>query len=333
MLLDKDFVKRVLSVPSYTGHEQRVREFILSWASEHSVETMCDDAGNVYLTKGSVGDGEYFPCLTSHMDTVHTKNIEHVDNDEPLEIIEAEDDVFYCSDGIGGDDKAGIAICLSLVEKLDVAKACFFVEEEPGCLGSERLCEDWFNDVGYCVAYDSPGYNRSAYACSGVMLFDRQFFSEHVEPLFSKFGVTNFRSEPCTDIENIRLKVGVACVNIGAGYHNNHTYSEFCDFVEMEGLANLGLEFINSLGMTRFAIPCSDKKYDFDNEEYKYFSTRFDEFGMAASNDYAEALSGAESSLIELYYEIMSICDENDIDFSLFEGTLNRHISNVFYGR
>lgn len=327
-MLEKDFVKEVLSIPSYTGHEERVREFLLSFAVDNSFESKVDGFGNVYLTKGKVEDGEYYPCFTAHMDTVHTTNYESIENNERLEIIDT-DGVLWCEQGIGGDDKAGIAIILSIMKEIDAVKACFFVQEEPGCIGSENLDEDWFKDVGYVIAYDSPEYNRSAFACSGVMLFDKSFFLEHVRPVFGKFGVDKFYSEPCTDIENIRIKIGVACVNIGAGYHNQHTLCETCVFDEMIGLMGLGKAMVGRLGRKRYDIPCSGKKYDFENEDYRYFSSLSGDEFYSVSADTAEErkMTRTESLIANMYYDVVMRCEEYGIDPNLFEDIFNYYFS------
>lgn len=328
-MLDKEFVKEVLSIPSCTEHEERVRDFILSWANEQSIDSYVDGFGNVYLTKGKPNDSEFYPCLTSHMDTVHTENIPLIEDGKHLEIIDT-DGVLWCEHGIGGDDKAGISICLSIMKELDMIKACFFVQEEPGCLGSENLDEEWFKDVGYVIAYDSPGYNRSAFACSGVMLFDKEFFHTNVQPTFERFGITNFYSEPCTDIENIRIKVGVACINIGAGYHNQHTKSEICRFDEMVELTEVGFAMISKLGNRRYDIPCSGIKYDFDNEDYKYFSSLVSEHDSLS--DYEKELTNEQAIVLGLYYDVMTKCDEVGVDFSLFEDIFTYYLNNIVDG-
>lgn len=320
-MLDLDFVKEVLSIPSYTGSEDLVRDFILSWASKKGIKASTDDFGNVYLVKGTASEGEFYPCLTAHMDTVHASNKPFIEEGKMLEIVE-KDGILWCEHGIGGDDKAGISIILTILDEIETAKACFFVQEEPGCVGSEHLNEDWFRDVGYTIAYDSPGYNRSAFACSGVMLFDKDFYENHVKPVFSGFGVTNFYSEPCTDIENIRIKVGIACVNISAGYYNQHTKSEFCNFEEMKKLEELGKSMISHLGFKRYDIPCSGKKYDFYDENFIYFTS------LTSNSENGDAFDdklGTDDIELSAYiinclsYEVERKCKNNGIDFSLFE--------------
>ena len=329
-MLEKEFVKEVLSIPTYTGREERVREFILSFAGKNSIVSHVDDFGNVYLTKGTIEEGGFYPCFTAHMDTVHFSNEKFVEENKRLEIVDS-DGVFWCEHGIGGDDKAGIAIILSILKELDMAKACFFVQEEPGCLGSENMDVEWFKDVGYAIAYDSPGYNRSAFACSGVMLFDKDFFLEHVKPVFNSFGVNKFYSEPCTDIENIRIKIGVACVNISAGYHNQHTKSETCVFEEMVRLMELGMAMEKHLGHKRYDIPCSGQKYDFANKDYAYFSSLSSDqfYSVSASTAEEQEMTETESIIASIYYDVLMRCETYGIDANLFDDIFNYYFSFV----
>ena len=70
--LHEDIAIKTLSVPSVTGWEQMMRDFLITFADEHEMEHEVDSTGNVYLTKGNVWDGEYYPCVCAHMDTVQS---------------------------------------------------------------------------------------------------------------------------------------------------------------------------------------------------------------------------------------------------------------------
>ena len=57
--LDKDFAYEMLSVPSSSYNEQRLVAFIMLWAMRNNVKFEYDDFGNVYLTKGTLEEGEF----------------------------------------------------------------------------------------------------------------------------------------------------------------------------------------------------------------------------------------------------------------------------------
>jgi len=85
-----DFLKEVLSLPSISSNESMVRDYILEFAEKNQILSTVDQKGNVYLTSGSekMTSGEYYPCVVSHMDTVHRSHLEYIINKERLDIVE-----------------------------------------------------------------------------------------------------------------------------------------------------------------------------------------------------------------------------------------------------
>jgi hypothetical protein len=185
MYLNKDFVYDCMSVPTHSLLEYRMVVFIILWARKNGIKYEFDDYGNVYLTKGELAEGEYYPCVTSHLDTVQTKHDPYIYAGVPLDLkTERTKDGSHkisvdanggSAIGIGADDKGGICICLSLFDHIDKLKACFFLDEERGCHGSDNLDKDWFKDVGYVIGYDSPDLYRAAWSCNGTKLFSSEY--------------------------------------------------------------------------------------------------------------------------------------------------------------
>lgn len=269
-ILDKEFISEVLSVPSYYRGETLFADFIEDWASKHDdIECLKDTKGNLCLKKGELSEGEAYPLVIAHMDTVQMKQVEYIRDNQRLPIIKEEKDgktIFRCDGfGPGADDKCGVAIILSLFGKVDKLKACFFVEEEVGCVGSMNMEKDWLSDIGYCISFDSPEVNRAAWRSHGVKLFDGKFYNEHLKPVCDKHGLTRFFSEPYTDIIVIRCFSEKACVVIGTGYYNEHTMNEYCVAEDMEKSAALGLELIETLGAVSYVVPLSSEEDEEDN--------------------------------------------------------------------
>ena len=76
--MDIKLLKDVLSIPSISGNESMLRDYIVEFAIENEIDYVLDKKGNVYLTKGKdrVTLGEYYPCVVSHIDTVHRSHID-----------------------------------------------------------------------------------------------------------------------------------------------------------------------------------------------------------------------------------------------------------------
>lgn len=269
--LDKDFVLDCMSVPTSSKKEQRMVEFIVFWALRNQISYEFDSYGNLYLTKGEVADGEFFPCVTSHLDTVHSAQDPYIEVGVPLDLKIENDKGTHrvsvethggTSIGVGADDKGGVCICLSLFNHFDKLKACFFLCEEIGCLGSKELNVEWFKDVGYVIGFDSPELYRAAWSCNGVKLFSYDFYLNHMKEVCDKWGLTNgcFFSEPYTDVTYIREKTNIICMNFGNGGYNPHMSTEYFIIEEMDDVCGMSIELIQSIGNTEHKLEHTTKK-------------------------------------------------------------------------
>lgn len=273
--LNKDFTYELMSIPTVSAEEYRLVTFVILWARRNNIHYEFDKKGNIYLTKGKLSEGEFYPCVTAHLDSVQHKHKPYAQVGVNLEVktrvtgVTTKKHEIYVEDmGIGGDDKAGVLIGLSMFSHVDKLKACFFLEEETGCLGSKELNKEWFENVGYVMGYDSPDLNRAAYECSGVRLFDKEFFVTHMQEICKKHGLTKFFSEPYTDVKEIRLKTDIICMNFGSGYYNGHMPNEYCVLEDMDNGCRMGHELIQHLGNKRYEM--KKKTTGWKNGTYTY---------------------------------------------------------------
>ena len=278
--INRDFVLDTMSVPTDSHNEFRMVVYIIQFARRNGIEYEFDDYGNIYLTKGKLEDGEYYPCVTSHLDTVQHKQEPYIRAGVGLDLkIEKTKDGEHklsvdtkgqSSIGIGADDKGGVCICLSMFEHMEKLKACFFLCEEVGCLGSKELDKDWFKDVGYCIGYDSPDLFRAAWSCSGVKLFSYEFYEKWMKPVCDEWGLKNcFYSEPITDVMEIRKQVGIMCMNFGNGGYNAHQETEYCIIEHMDHALGMGIALIDHIGCTRHELKYSPTNWANSKGTYK----------------------------------------------------------------
>ena len=269
--INKDFLYECMSVPTYSQMEYRMVTFIILWARRNKIKCEFDEFGNIYLTKGELCEGEYYPCVTSHLDTVQDKQEPYIYAGVSLDIKtectkEGKHKISVESYGgtpigIGADDKSGICICLSMFEYVDKLKACFFLDEEQGCHGSEALDVNWFKDVGYVIGFDSPELYRAAWSCSGTKLFDYNFYSKYMESVCNKWGLINcFFSELYTDVKFIRKYTDIVCMNFGNGGYEAHTTSEYAIVEDMDHACGMGLDLINTIGLTKHILKDTSTK-------------------------------------------------------------------------
>ena len=258
MLHEKiQLLKEVLSVPTATHREGLLVEFICDWLKENNIEYYIDDMLNVYATKQTDADVEYFPCVIAHTDTVHGLNEINV-REEMHENAQGElKPSFKAYDnhgnptGIGGDDKAGVFACLQVLEELPNVKAAFFVAEETGCHGSAEADVDFFQNVGYGIQFDGPENWMVTEYCFGQQLFDREseFFETCDKILVENVGESlEYLVHPYTDVYSLRGKFDFSCINISIGYYNYHTRNEYVVLEDVFNGIEIGKKMIAELG-------------------------------------------------------------------------------------
>lgn len=258
--LDVKELYETMQVPSYSRYEFRMAAYIIMWARKNGIDYQTDKKGNVYLTKGTLAEGEFYPCVTSHMDTVQEKAKPYVLAGAELPLRtrrcksntsdEVRHEIFVEGQGIGADDKLGVYISLQLMKKTDKIKAAFFVEEEIGMQGSKELDKDFFNDVAYVIGWDSPDIIRGAWNCSGTQLFSKDFYENHLRDIIKDWGFSgsDLHREPFTDVIQIREKTGITCMNFGNGGYAAHSATEYLVIEHVDHAVGMGIDLINRLG-------------------------------------------------------------------------------------
>ena len=205
----KDVLKDIMSIPSCSGHEGMLRDYILDFANGRGISSTVDRRGNVYLSKGTLAPGELYPCLVNHLDTVHSDQAALAESGKRLEILESASEdgktvLRADGTGIGADDKLGCALALAILDDRTACRAAFFVEEERGMLGSKEMDVEWFREVSFVLSFDSPGRNRSSRSCSGRKLFTEAFFERYLRDVCLANGVQRrtvhgYRADPRQD--------------------------------------------------------------------------------------------------------------------------------------
>lgn len=305
--INSNLLYDILSIPSYSGMENKVQAFLSQYAEDHQITITQDWKGNIYMTKGKVEKDCFFPCLTAHMDTIHYEQIPYVEGNLPITLktqtsgngkhmIYADGDF-----GLGGDDKAGIVIALSVMEHLDTCKAVFFVEEEIGCKGSDNTDLSWFADVGYVIGFDSPGTKQASWSCNGIKLFDKAFYDTYLEPFHKEFGLTRYVAHPYTDVLMLRINTSLACMNMGAGYHNQHSSSEYVVPEEMDKTVAMSLALIANIGYKECVIPYTSPRSKKDDKDYDYFETIFKNIEKARQTELTcDSFENEENSIVDI---------------------------------
>ena len=254
--MDKKLLKEILSIPSYSGNERKLVNFICEFLEKNKIPYKVDELFNIYCTKG---DADIYPCVVAHTDTVHNNN--HIDVRTELKkncrnvLKEAYKgyDAKGKPTGIGGDDKAGVFACLTLLLELPVLKAAFFVSEEIGCKGSKEADEAFFENVGYAIQFDAPYDYMVTEVSSGVPLFDRRSeFFKKANTVLVEYIIPEYGSHPFTDVYALKKLFDFSCINLSIGYYDHHTADEYVILEDVENGIKIGREMIASLGYEKY---------------------------------------------------------------------------------
>lgn len=279
-MLNVDLLRDALEISTVTYDTRRMNAFIHEVVKEISAPvTVRDHDGSIYITKGTPRQGEAYPCVVAHTDTVHYF--------VPwFDVVERGGKLYGCDRsvpmrgkgsidgfervGVGGDDKVGIALALQLLMELPVLKVVFFRDEEVGCKGSYRADLDFFADCGFILEADRQGTREVTSSILGLPMYGDDFAAV-IAPVLAAHRVTEVDGG-MTDVYALRdMGVLQAAMNIACGYHRPHSPNEYVVIAEVEATLFLMRDIIAAAG-GRFYLDdlALMEMYDYDNEEGAY---------------------------------------------------------------
>lgn len=91
--MTKEFFEEIMRIPSCSGHEDMMQEYLLGWARKHGCRAKKDGKGNILMVKGKPPTGQFYPGFVNHCDTVHHDQEEMVRQKVFKEIIWDGDEV------------------------------------------------------------------------------------------------------------------------------------------------------------------------------------------------------------------------------------------------
>jgi len=246
--VNKDLLREVLSVPTCSRQTSLMVSWLQRWLLAHTIPFYTDKLGNVYATKGVTN--AFYPAVCAHTDTVHPP--------QPFTVVDRGGKFVAVNRanhqvGLGGDDKAGVYVCLELLLSVSVLKAAFFVDEEIGCIGSKQADSSFFDDVGYCIEFDSPNNDILSFSCDGAQLCEEEGpLLRIAEPILTKFGAVRWQWHPYTDVAQLRRKFDFECLNLPCGYYHMHSDQEYVCIEDTARALELGITLLAALGCNRY---------------------------------------------------------------------------------
>ena len=273
-------LKKLATIQSYSGEEQEMLDFIKKSINKLDVKYETDIIGNILITKGVLNEGEYYPCIVAHTDTVFKKNEDYaicVEEETPTRTVlygveELPDNTYYA--GTGFDDKNGIWIALRLLKELPKLKVVFTVQEEIGAVGASQIDMSFFEDVAYVLEGDRRG-NSDVISSIYEDICSKDFIKK-ISPVMVKYGYSE-NYGMLTDVLSLKEnELAVSCINFSVGYYEPHTPKEYCVFEDLVKAYNFAKECISILKYEK--QPHTQVKTSYFRN--KYFGSYDDYYGF-----------------------------------------------------
>lgn len=260
--------KKFLQLTKYTyphGSEDKLRSFLPPGFKE-------DDFGNYFILIGE-SPTSMFTC---HLDTACRSQEKVTHNIVDNRWISTDNKTI-----LGADDKAGMVVILSMIEKKVPGLYYFFIGEEVGCIGSSDLAYHWidfpeYKSIERVVSFDRRGTTSVITHQLGTRCCSDDFAKELSSQLNSSFGELKLSPDDTgvvTDSAQF-MEVIPECTNISVGYYKEHTFYECQDIDYLTKLCRAVCQINwNSLPTNRIAgekeTVLSTK--EFSEENYSFF--------------------------------------------------------------
>ena len=169
-----DIFAEICKVPRPSKHEEQISQWLQSFAKDHGIECVADEAMNVIMRVPAPPGYEDHEgvILQAHMDMVAEKdgNVEHDFLKDPIETYIDGDWLKAKGTTLGADDGIGISMALAIITDPELqhpAIECLFtVDEETGLTGAMKL-QDGMLRSKRLINIDSEDDGQIFIGCAG----------------------------------------------------------------------------------------------------------------------------------------------------------------------
>ena len=271
MISKEEFKNLFIELTEYTipyGQENKMEKFLPKGYTK-------DSAGNYYI---EIGNSEtLFEC---HLDTscYESEKVNHI----------IEGDIIK-TDGstiLGGDNKAGMVILLSMIKERKPGTYYFFIGEEKMGIGAKRIFAsnpDYFRQFQRSIAFDRRGYGSVVNIQFGRPCCSTEFEEAVVKKLEGN-GIPwdNTASRGMGTDNAILMDVIPEVTNISSGTFNEHHNDEYVDIDYTYKLFKAVMK-INWEDLPTVRIPMDSNEYY--EHEYRMRKSQIDKNGMRKTHE------------------------------------------------
>ncbi|MCM1005906.1 MAG: aminoacyl-histidine dipeptidase [Prevotella sp.] len=164
----------ITKVPRPTHHLDKMKKFLVDWATEHNIPVKTDAVGNVVMTAPATPGHENAPVvvLQGHQDMVAEKNqdVQHDFLNDPIQTIVDGDWVRANGTTLGADNGMAVAAGMAVLLDKDLVhgplEVLFTVDEEQGLIGANGL-EPGMISGKILLNLDSEEHGTIVIGCAG----------------------------------------------------------------------------------------------------------------------------------------------------------------------
>lgn len=281
----------LLNIHATSGNEAPVRKYLKPILTNLMDVVKVDSYGNLLAEKKCGNGNGATVLLSAHMDTVKGVLADR-------KLIITEDGIIMSNKGaLGADDRAGIAIILTVLRNLNklnfngTIKVAFSREEEIGCVGASKIDPNWYKDVDLAIVVDRRGNRDIVVGCCG-MAFCSDSVGYFMEDVAKLVDMPDWKCvEGGISDAIVFAEHGINSINLSAGYMNEHTANEYVSLKDMRNTVRLILQtiaVINQFYKTFGLVPNENKwvKSWYYKGYYNYYEDSFEgEYVWAEESD------------------------------------------------
>ena len=205
--------------------------------------------GNFVLVRGTAPI-----MLVAHLDTVHEQPVKDI-------CATADGNILMSPQGIGGDDRCGVCALVKVHHTAQVKPWLLFTcDEEVGGIGAQVFADSFaqgrlpaeMDSLKCLIEIDRRGAKDAVFYDSYNPDFEDYITGKGFQTAFGSFS----------DISVIAPALGVAAVNLSAGYYNAHRLDEYIVRLELEHTIQKVIEIVAD--STRADFP----RFEYDTGGY-----------------------------------------------------------------
>ncbi|WP_300803345.1 hypothetical protein [uncultured Acetatifactor sp.] len=209
--------------------------------------------------------GEAPVLLVAHLDTVHPKPVKQI-------CMTGDGGMLMSPQGIGGDDRCGVYALNAVYEQSEAKPWLLFTcDEEVGGIGASVFCVKQRKGVlpkelkrlKLIIEIDRKGKDDAVYYGCGNKAFEDYITGKGFRTSYGSFS----------DISYIAPELGIAAVNLSAGYYNAHTLHEYINRKHLEDTVR------KVIGIVAESIAPDFPRYEYA-EARCYYRRGWDRYGI-----------------------------------------------------